>query len=226
MDKRRYLQTARARSAEETRRRILAAARASLERGPLGALSVDDVARSAGVARSTVYVLHGSRAGLFAALARHLREAAGFRRLVDAYRQADALQALRDSQRESVRVYATLPELARALFTLAAIDPDAVDAVRALEDGRLPGMGDLAARLANQGYLRPGVTIEEAADLLTVATSFQAFDQLYGLRGLPVDVVADRLVAMAERAICRQDLAPDADRDGDRQRDRAGDLEP
>lgn len=212
MDKRQYVQTARAAAAAETRRRVLAAARATLERGPLGALKVDEVARAAGVSRSTVYLLYGSRAGLFDALARHLREEAGFDRLVAAFRRPDALDALRTAQRVAVELYAALPELARAMFTLAAIDPDAVAAVKAIEDGRRPGQAALARRLAEQGYLRPGVSVEEATDILTVVTSFQAFDELYG-RGLPADVVADRLVAMAERSVCRPDLPePAADR--------------
>ena len=208
MDKRRYVQRARARSTEETRRRILAAAQASLERGPVGALSVPEVARAAGVARSTVYTLFGSRAGLFGALAYRLREEAGFGELIAANRQPDALTALRDSQRAAVRVYAALPDLARALFTLAQIDPDAVEAVRALEDGRVPGMLTLARRLHRQGYLRPGLRVAEAADLLTVITSFPAFDQLFTVRGLPAEVVAERLVALAERSILRPDLPP------------------
>jgi AcrR family transcriptional regulator len=203
MDKRRYIQRARAASTGATRRRILDAAQASLERGPLGALKVDEVARAAGVSRSTVYVLFESRAGLFAALAHRLREQAGFEGLVQASRNPDALDAFRTTQRASVSVYAALPELARALFTLAAIDPDAVHAVAALEEGRRPGMRTLARRLNRQGYLRSGVTVAEATDLLTVVTSFQAFDQLYGGSGLPVETVADRLVALGERAVCR-----------------------
>ena len=63
MDKRPYVQRSRAASSEATRRRILDAARASLERGPVGALRVDEVARTADVSRSTVYVLYGSRSG-------------------------------------------------------------------------------------------------------------------------------------------------------------------
>ena len=210
MDKRRYVQRVRAESADATRRRILEAARASLERGPLGALRVDEVARSAGVSRSTVYLLYGSRACLFDALARHLRDEAGFDELIREFRKPDALEAMRGAQRAAVRMYAALPELARALFTLAAIDPDAVAAVRAIDDGRRPGQAQIARRLAEQGYLRDGVTVDEAADILTVITSFQAFDELFGAGGLPADVVADRLVAMAERSICRPDVPPDA----------------
>jgi AcrR family transcriptional regulator len=204
MDKRLYRQTRRAESSEATRSRILAAARASLERGPVGALRVDEVAREAGVARSTVYVLFGSRSGLFDALARYLRDEAGFEALVEASRRPDAMENLRASQRAAVAMYAALPDLARALFTLAAIDPDAVAAVAAIEDGRRPGMGHLARALAAQGYLRDGVSIDEAVDILTVITSFQSFDELYTGSGLAADVVADRLIAMAERSVCRE----------------------
>ncbi len=125
--------------------------------GPLGALKVDEVARAAGVSRSTVYLLYGSRAGLFDALARHLRDTAGFEELVVSSRLPDALEAYRTSARIAVRMYARVPDLARALFTLAAIDPDAVAAVRAIEDGRRPGQVHLARGLAAQGYLREDV---------------------------------------------------------------------
>ena len=206
MDKRQYVQRVRAESADGTRRRILDAARATLERGPSGALRVDEVARAAGVSRSTVYVLYGSRAGLFDALGRHLRLEAGFDDLIREFRRPDALEAMRGSQRAAVRMYAKMPELARAMFTLAAVDPDAVAAVRAIEDGRRPGQAEIARRLAEQGYLRNGVSVDEATDILTVITSFQAFDELFNGGGLPAGVVADRLVAMAERSICRPDV--------------------
>ena len=203
MDERRYRQTRRAASAEETHTRILEAARTTLERGPVGALRVDEVARQAGVARSTVYLLFGSRSGLFDALARFLRDSAGFDALIAASRLPDALDNLRASQRAAVAMYAQLPDLARALFTLAAIDPDAVAAVAAIEDGRRPGMERLANALAAQGYLREDVALEEAVDILTVITSFQAFDELFRGSGLPAETVADRLIAMAERSVCR-----------------------
>jgi len=206
MDKRQYVQRVRAEAADATRRRILDGARATLERGPSGALRVEEVARTAGVSRSTVYLLYGSRAGLFDALARHLRLEAGFDELIREFRRPDALEAMRGSQRAAVRMYAKMPELARAMFTMAAVDPDAVAAIRAIEDGRRPGQAEIARRLAEQGYLRDGVDIDEATDILTVITSFQAFDELFSGSGLPAEVVADRLVAMTERSICRPDV--------------------
>lgn len=209
MDKRRYVQRARAHSADATRQRILEAARSSLERGALGALRVEEVAREAGVARSTVYLLYGSRAGLFAALARYLRDEAGFDALASAARLPDALESLRRSQRVAVAMYARFPALARAMFTLAAIDPDGAAALRAIEDGRRPGMVRLVRALARQGYLRGDVGEGEAADILSVITSFAAFDELYSGSGLAPDLVAARLISMAERALCRPDLPAD-----------------
>ena len=85
---------------------------------------------------------------------------------------------------------------------------------RALLDRRqflahtVSGLGGiaLAQMLAEQGLLRDGVSEAEATDILTVITSFQAFDELFSGSGLPADVVADRLIAMAERSICRPDV--------------------
>ena len=105
-------------------------------------------------------------------------------------------------------MYARVPDLARALFTLAAIDPDAVAAVSAIEDGRRPGQAHLANGLHAQGYLRDDVSVKEATDMLTVLTSFQAFDELFTGSGLDAETVADRLIAMAERSLCRSDLPP------------------
>jgi AcrR family transcriptional regulator len=204
MDKRPYVQRARAESAEATRRRVLAAAQANLERGMLGALKVDDVAREAGVSRSTVYLLFGSRAGLFQAVARQLRYDAGFDRLVEAFALPDAREAIRASLREATCMLAYRPDLARGLFGLAAIDPDAVEAVAAFDHGRRPSMRVVARRLRRQGYLRPDVTIAEATQILTVVTSFHAFDELYTGLGLAPDVIADRLIAIAERSLCRE----------------------
>src|SRR5690348_8439374 len=60
-----YEQRVRAEQAEETRRRILDAVDQQLRASPTQPLSLERVARTAGVARSTIYLAFGSRAGLF-----------------------------------------------------------------------------------------------------------------------------------------------------------------
>ena len=206
MDNRRYVQRARAETSDTTRRRILDAARDTLERGPVGALKVDEVARAAGVSRSTVYLLYGSRAGLYDALARYLRDTAGFEELVVSSRLPDALESLRTSARigrPDVRPDAA----ARASLVHARRHrPGRGRRGPAIEDGRRPGQLQLARGLAAQGYLRADVSVEEATDILNVLTSFQAFDELFAGSGLGAEIVADRLIAMAERSICRPDL--------------------
>lgn len=208
MDKRRYVQRRRAESAQQTRERILEAARSSLRSGPLGAVKVDDIAREAGVARSTLYVLFGSRAGLFEALAVDLLEHGGFDRLVVAFRLPDAREALLESLRAGTEAYANDPDLARSILTLAATDPDAAVALQRFERGRWPGMRNLAGRLETQGLLRDGLRRDEAAQILWVLTSFATFDQLFRERGLSSATTAVRLQAVAARTLLRE---PDAD---------------
>ena len=72
MTTRKYTQQVRAVAADETRRRILDAMRDRLRAAPSEALSIERVAQDAGVARSTVYVVFGSKAGLFEALGQDL----------------------------------------------------------------------------------------------------------------------------------------------------------
>jgi len=86
-----------------------------------------------------------------------------------------------------------------------SLDPDAVrGAFEAVERGRTEGQRVLAERLHTEGYLLPGVTVDEAADILWVITSFDAFDQLYTGRSLSEEEVAARLIAMAERSLWRR----------------------
>ena len=92
----------------------------------------------------------------------------------------------------------------RALFSTAALDPEAAGgAVQRSEANRAGGMAYLAQRLAEQDLLRPDLTVDDAAHILFVITSFDAFDLLYTGRDLPVDEVARLLVATAEHAVCR-----------------------
>ena len=145
MDKRRYVQTAPGRVVGgDPRGSSTPPARPSSAAGRGAARSTRSPGE-AGVSRSTVYLLYGSRAGLFDALARYLRDEAGFDELIAAFAAARTPSTTcATSQRAAVAMYAPVPDLARALFTLAAIDPDAVAAVRAIEDGRRPGMVRLA----------------------------------------------------------------------------------
>ena len=204
MATRRYEQRLRAQSAEETRRRILDAAYDRLREAPSQPLNVDRVARIAGVARSTVYLVFGSRAGLFDALREDLVERSGLSRLVEAVQHPDARQHLRGGIRAGAEMFAADRDVFRALTSMSALDDEAVGgAMRRGEAIRARGMARLAGRLDEQGVLLPGVTAERAADALWMLTSFDAFDQLYTGRGLSLDEVVGVLTETAERSLCR-----------------------
>jgi AcrR family transcriptional regulator len=204
MATRRYEQRLRAEAAEETRRRILDAVYERLREAPAQPVSVDQVARAARVARSTVYLIFGSRAGLFDAVAADLLQRGGFERVLTAVAHSDAREHLRGGIRAGVEVFAASRDVHRVLFSMAMLDPEATGgAVQRSEARRAGGMAYLAQRLAEQDLLRPDLTVDEAAHTLWLATSFDAFDLLYTGRSLPVDEVARVLVATAERAVCR-----------------------
>lgn len=204
MATRRYQQRARAATAQDTRRAVLDAVYQRLREAPSEAVSVERVARMAGVARSTVYVIFGSRAGLFDALGADLLQRGGFERIAAAVALPDAHDNLRHGLVATVEVYAANRDVARALYSMALLDPDAVGgAIHRIEEIRAEGMARLAQRLADQGVLRPDVTATEAADILWALYSFDAFDLLYTGRGLPTDQVAKRLLGTAQRALCR-----------------------
>ncbi|MDV7090291.1 TetR/AcrR family transcriptional regulator [Rhodococcus opacus] len=202
---RKYEQRLRAEAAEETRRNILDAVYDRLRRAPSTPVSVEQVARAAGVSRSTVYLVFGSRAGLFDALTTDLWwHRAGFQAVVDAVEHPDAREHLRGGIDSGVRVFAAHRDVFRALFSMAQLDADAVGgAIARIEENRAGGMAHLAQRLAEQEVLRPEVTVDEAADLLWLLASFDSFDQLYTGRNLPVADVSRTLITTAERSLCR-----------------------
>jgi AcrR family transcriptional regulator len=204
MATRKYEQRLRAESAEATRTRILDAVYERVKAAPARAVSVEEIARTAKVARSTVYQVFGSRAGLFDALALDVLNRGGFERVTIAVAHPDAREHLRQAIRAGMEVYGAYRDVHRVLFSTSAIDPEATaGAMRRADDGRAGGMEYLARRLAEQGVLRPGLSEDDAAHVLFVLTGFDSFDALHTGRGLPVGDVARLIVTAAENAVCR-----------------------
>jgi AcrR family transcriptional regulator len=204
MATRKYEQRLRAESAEGTRRRILDVVCERLRLRPAEPVSIDEVARLARVSRSTVYLVFGSRAGLFRALGADLRERGGFTRMLQAASHADARQALRGGIRGMAEMYAAHQDVLRALHSMAKLDADAVGgAVQRMDEGRAGGMVVQARRLAEQRILRTDVTVDDAANLLCLLTSFDTFDFLSTSRALSAAKAAELLISTAERSLYR-----------------------
>ena len=204
MATRRYEQRERAEAAERTRRRILDAVIEHLRTSPGDPISVELVAEKADVARSTVYAIFGSRAGLFDAVAVQVLERDAYDRLLEAKFEPDAREHLRAGMRSGAAMLAADRDVVRALFSMAPLDPDGVGAtVRRREEERTRGMRRLARRLREQDLLAPGVSVADAEHILWVLTSFEAFDLLHTGKGLSPAAAARRLTETAERALLK-----------------------
>jgi AcrR family transcriptional regulator len=165
-------------------------------------VSLDQVASLAKVARSTIYVVFGSKAGLFDAFTDYLWARTGMADLTRAVAHPDAREHLRGGIAAASAMYAAERDIYRVLHSMAQLDPSSVGgAVEKMDRERAGGMLHLARRLREQDVLRPDLTIEDAADRLWVLCSFESFDALFTTRGLSLERTVEVLVDTAARAL-------------------------
>lgn len=186
---------------QDTRRRILTAARAIFASEGFRGGAVEQVARRARVVRPTIYRHFGSKLGLLDAVLAEASTSGDLQRVFDAMAQRDAGQAVRTMLREHARFWATDEPLFRRVIGLAGVDPEAQQAVERRDAMRREDLAKLVDRLARQGKLRPGWPRRRATDVLWLLTSFATFDQLHRRGGQSPEDVAASLVALAEATI-------------------------
>lgn len=168
-------------STEQTRERIIAAARELLmERDGFARFSIDAVARQADVARMTVYHQFGSRVGLLEALCDSLAFSGGMEQLAGAFRQSEPVEALDEFIAVFGRFWNSDRLVMRRLRGLAMLDADFEQVIRVRDEGRRRGLRVLVGRFTEK-YGHP--TPEEQDKLVSVLytlTSFEFFDTLAG----------------------------------------------
>ena len=176
MSPRAYDSPARRAAAEATRARILDAAHALVAgRGDLADVSVELVARRAGVARMTVYYQFESKGGLLSALMDHMAERAGMARLREAFMAPDPESALRRLVDVFVHFWSTERVAIRRLRAMAVVDPREGAGARGRDAWRREAVRNLLRKFGD----RPDLTRDDRLiELLTMLTSFETFDQL------------------------------------------------
>lgn len=173
---------------EQTRARILSAARELLmESRGFSGFSIDAVARQADVARMTVYHQFGSKIGLLEALFDSLASHGGMEQLAGAFQQANPLAALNEYIRVFGRFWGSDRLVTRRIRGLAALDPDFEQAVRSRDEWRRKGLRVIVGRLAEH-YGRPTTSLDEAVDMLYTLIGFECFDTLAGPTRSPEEV--------------------------------------
>lgn len=169
---------------DESRRRILDAARELLaESASYTGFTVDAVAKRADVARATVYYQFGSKTGLLEALCDVLAERGGMTGLARAFTTDDHDEALRLLVGAFVRFWASDRLVMRRLRALAALDPDVAEVIAARDERR---------RLALSTLLGRRDDVADPAHAQRVAfmlTSFESYDALLGARTRSPEIV-------------------------------------
>ena len=166
---------------EQTRARILSAARELLmeSRGFAG-FSIEAVARQADVARMTIYHQFGSKIGLLEAIFDSLAQHGGMEQLAGAFHQSDPLAALDEYIRVFGHFWDSDRLVTRRIRGLSALDPDFEQAVRARDEWRRQGLRVIVGRLAEQSGQPAAAALDEAVNILYTLTSFEYFDTLAG----------------------------------------------
>ena len=190
-------------ASDQTRARILAAARALLM-APDGysRFSIETVARQADVARMTVYHQFGSKTGLLEGLCDSLAASGGMEQLASAFQQPEPLAALNRYIEVFGRFWEVDRLVMRRLRALAALDPEFEQVIRTRDEWRRKGVRTLLQRMVEQQLLsfnEASKTFDEMVDVLVTLTSFETFDTLAGPAHTLEDVapVVQRLVQAA-----------------------------
>jgi len=184
---RRYDASGRRRASAQRRLVVVGQARRLFLEHGFGGTTVAAVAQAAGVSVETIYKAFGGKAGLVRAVWEQALEGGG---PVPAEERSDAVSAVADDPQEVVATWARLSaevgERAAPVLALvraaAAADPEAAALLAEIDAGRLARMRHNADALARRGHLRPGLSVERAAQLM-VAISGSLHDPLVGDAG-------------------------------------------
>jgi len=185
----------------DTHARMLQAAwELALEQGP--SLRLSDVATRAGVSRQAVYLHFGDRAKLLLELLAWGDQAF---KLGDLLAQVTAARNGVEALERMVQVHAAysprIDALARTLEAHQHQDPAVAAALRDRLDFRRAAHRAVIARIAAEGHLADGWTIDAAADLFFAVTLAAPWRELTGTCGWSARQYAERMSQLLRRAL-------------------------
>lgn len=200
MSTRLYASPAREAAAAQKKARVVSAATGLLRsQGSVTAVSLDAIAKAAGVTRLTVYNQFGSRRGLLEAVLDQVATDAGMHRIGELMAAADPRTAL-DALIDLVcHAWAFDDSMAR-LHAAARIDPEFAEAVSKRIERRRGALRALVNRMSKDEPISASAK-SDLVDLLFAMTSYEVFE---GLRAR--DRTAKRVAQLMKRA-CAATLA-------------------
>lgn len=202
--KRRYDSTRRRKQARETRTAIVEIAERLFLSEGYALTTMATIASTAGVSVETIYKAFGGKPGLVRACREKALAGQG---PIHAEQRSDGMQARESDPLVVVRNWGTLtaevaPLVAPILLLVkqaAGTDPELAALQQEMDDDRLARMTHNARYLYDGGHLRPGVTLEQAAEVLWLYSSPELYDLLVLRRRWPLDryggFVSDSMIA-------------------------------
>jgi AcrR family transcriptional regulator len=186
--RRTYDSRGRKEKAESSRAQILTVARrAFLEKG-YAATTIAEIALAADVSPETIYKTFGGKAGLVRAIHERALEGSG---PTPAPRRSDDMSDREEDPHVIVKRWgafiAEVSPLASPVMLLvraaAESDPALADLVRDIDVQRLERMTANARKLARRGFLREGVSVARAGDIMWAWTAAEIYDLFVLRRG-------------------------------------------
>jgi AcrR family transcriptional regulator len=177
--KRPYHSQVRQRQAEETRQRILEAARSLFESQGYAATTLEAIAETALVSPKTIAAVFGSKRALLAEVINPEAFSTHVRQLIEELRATEDLSRRLSLVAQITRqAYEPLASSLELLRTAGAVAPELADVARQIEARRRQNQARLIASLRDQEMLRPGLSFEEATDVLWALTSYDLYRML------------------------------------------------
>ena len=178
-EKRPYHSRVRQRQAEETRQRILEAARSLFESQGYAATTLEAIAELAEVSPKTIAAVFGSKRALLAEVINPEAFSTPVKLLIEELRATeDPSRRLSLVAQITRQAYEPLESSLELLRTAGAVAPELADVARQIEARRRQNQARLIASLSEQGALRPGLSFEEATDVLWALTSYDLYRML------------------------------------------------
>jgi AcrR family transcriptional regulator len=186
---RRYDARRRQEAAEESRKRVLAESRALFLAHGYGRTTIAAIAHAAGVSKESVYKGFGGKPGLVRAIYEQSMLGAGG---PPAQERSDRAQATVTDPRELMeqfgRFVTEISPLGSPVYLLirdaaASGDRDMAALLREVDDERYQRMLHNARQVLGRGFLKPGLTAEEVADVMFLSTSAELYETMVLKRG-------------------------------------------
>src|ERR1700681_1012070 len=193
MSPRTYQSNRRQSATNETRARILEAARSLLSRAGRAPFTIDAVAELADGARMTVYNQFGSKPGLIAAVSDDLAARGGIGRLPQAFMAPDPMAGREILVQVFMHLWESERLVVRRLRALSTLDPEFAD-----HEDRNQRRREAISVLLHRLDPLPA-DLDGMADLLTAMTSFESYETL-AASGRDADATA-RLISTAIRRL-------------------------